>query len=690
MQPLRCLYLVLSCAPAMAQAATLSQFGIEGVPSLVARWPTTTVGRLLAEPAVAACWRLGAQRLQSRLERQDLLLRAARSENVELAHWAVARLPAIAMRRALAKIEVADLQALAWSMTEPPAGEDPASWWSVACAPRADGRLATIFEAEVRALSTWPSWAECEGVKINGSPARAFVSQPTDHERFAFAPQSPARCWMAHMPNAFYFGGGLVDQFGSLGPATISATPGVTFTGNLARHAELFATRGGMAGRISSLGIDPATLRWHVGMQGENLHEEVAVEYGGTPRGAFGSLLRSRTAAPPQALPAGALLQLRFALEPGHLLAAIETLAGIEIGWSPAARQELDRVLTGGVALGLGAPARGALLPRLYASFGAADVDGLQTLLAVIAPGSRRQVVLDGTNCTVCTVPGLPATIHPTFGIRNGVLHVTESLASMTSLLAAQRTGALAMAIGAAPLPPGDDESMTGFDLTCDDAGLYSAWYENWLPWLERTRPTTWPEPLLDRDDMPRPEVVAPLLGGSRGVLRRTDHGIALHMHGPLGGPLLASLGMAYGPLLSGWFHADEVTPYVIEELTQARLRQAWHALDVWRVAHGTWPARLGDLIAAGELAAEVLILPDDPHVEASTGRDGLRVRSSFRYFPTPPKLAGHENLGSIVMIAIAPSRQGRLMLIDDGSVVRLADPSIQRAVDRLLRATRP
>lgn len=690
MQSLRRLCLLFSCAPAVAQAATLSQLDIEGVPALVAQRSTATVGELLAEPSVAACWRLGAQHLRERLERQDLLLRAARSANVELAHWAVAHLPAIAMWRVLAKIDVADLQSLAWSLTEPAGGEELTSRWSVACTPRADGRLAAIFEAEVRALSTWPSWTEYEGGKVDGLPARAFVSQPTDRERFVFAPQSPARCWMVHMPNAFYFGGGRPDRSVSRGPATLSATPGFTFTLDLARHSELFATRGGMASRIHGLGIDPATLRWCIGMQGKNLHEEVAVDFEGTPRGALGSLLCSRAAAPPQALPAGALLQLRFAMEPGQLLAAIEQLTGIDIALSSTAREELDRVLTGGVTLGLGAPARGACLPRLYASFGTADDDRLQALLAAIAPGSQRQVVLDGMTCTVCTVPGLPITIHPTFGLRNGVLHVTESLASMKSLLAAQRTGAVAMAIGEAPLPPGDAEPMTGLELTCDNAALYTAWHESWLPWLERTRPATWPEPLLDRDDMPRPEVVAPLLGGSRGALRRTDHGITLHMHGPLGGPLLTSLCMAYGPLLSGWLHADEVTPYVVEQLTRTRLLQAWSALGAWRETHGTWPEQLGDLVAAGNLPAEVLTLPDDAHVEASTSRDGSRLRSSFRYFSTPLRLTGHEDLGGIAMIAVAPSRNGRMMLIDDGSVIRLADPSVQRAIERLLRATKP
>ena len=697
MNPLRCLALTILCLPTDAQSpapaflpeSVLSECSVDGIPQLVAHWPASAFARLLAEPEVMACWHLGAGRLHARLEHQRLVLGAARDERVELEPWAVARLPGTAIWQTLAGLQFTDVERLACSITGRAKGDELLTIWSLICAPRDDGRLAAVFEVALRGLSTRPGWRECDGIKIDGLPARAFVSLPTDRQLMAFAPQDPARCWLLHMPNAFYFGEGTPDQCGRLGTTSEAQATGITFTCDLARQSELFSSRVGLANGIAAFGVQPKGIRWRMRVHGEQFHEEVSVDFDDAPRGALGSLLHLRAAAPPQALPAGSLLQLRLALDPGHLLMAIEKLAGIAVPLSASAKDELASALTGGMSLGIGAPRRGTWVPRLYASFGIADAERLQSLLEGSGPVVRRAVVHDGVHCTVCTVPGLPATVHPTFAVSQGVLHVTESLASMQALISAQRSGATAMEIADAPRPTVDGEPVPEFELRCDSAALYTAWYESWLPWFERNRPTTWPEPLLARDEMPRPAVVAPFLGSSRGVLRRTEHGITFHVLGPMGGPIMTSFVLAYGPTLSGWFPDDELTSHVAEQLTRARLRQVWLALDGWRETHGAWPARLDELVAAGKLGQEVLILPGDSQAETLTLLDGAPVRSSFRYLPTPTKVTGWENHGDIVLIAIAPNRQGRLMLADDGSVIRLGEPSAQRVVDGILAATK-
>jgi hypothetical protein len=242
------------------------------------------------------------------------------------------------------------------------------------------------------------------------------------------------------------------------------------------------------------------------------------------------------------------------------------------------------------------------------------------------------------------------------------------------------------MDVGEAPQPEGPGEVLPTFDLRCDEAALYRAFHEVWLPLYALMPDTaTGAVPMLRRDDMPSPEAVARHVGKSRGILRKNGQCYTVQHLGALGGPEAAALAMTWGPIVAGFFHEDWQTDQLVTAIARQKLEAVWPALEAYKREKGGWPATLGELFAAGKLPADALLVPGDDAAEpvALPAGDTRSVKSSFRYFPNTVKVGDQGESAGTLLIAIAPSRHHRAMLTIDGQVPETWGEENRLAIDK-------
>jgi hypothetical protein len=318
-------------------------------------------------------------------------------------------------------------------------------------------------------------------------------------------------------------------------------------------------------------------------------------------------------------------------------------------------------------------PAPGGVVPRLFATLSLQDEAAARALLPQVFGKSSKQVEYDGVALTTVDGTDMPPAFQPTCCVHEGRLHLTESVASMRALLKAQRDGVDAMHVGDVPAPEGPGAPLTTFDLRWDEAAIYRAFRDVWLPLYEIAMgPAGEPmKPLLRRDDLPRADVVAPHLGAGRGVLLRDGNTWMLRQTGTLGGPLLAALAMAWGPIASGYANNDFVVESLGREVGKRRLEAVWPALQAFFEQHERWPNDLGELFTAAKLPADALWVPGDELAEAvpmPAGHAGT-VRSSFKYSAPPVDFdTGHGRVRAL-FVELRHRPYNRLVLADDGSL---------------------
>jgi hypothetical protein len=287
------------------------------------------------------------------------------------------------------------------------------------------------------------------------------------------------------------------------------------------------------------------------------------------------------------------------------------------------------------------------------------------------------------------TIPGAPGALQPTWCRLDGVLHVAESGLSMRAFLKARAQGGDAMDVGDAPLPQGAGDALAGFDLRCDQQALYRTFHKVWLPLLKLIPDDGELAPLLQEQDMPPPDAVAPLLGKSRGVLRKDGATWRLQQLGALGGVETAALAMTWGPLVSGVFHRDYWLGQVASAVARQQLEAVWTALEAFQKAHQRWPNDLGELFADPKLQPDALLLPGDdaPETVALPAGDTRVVKTSFRYFGKPVTVAdGQGNNLQVLLIAIRPQRYYRPMLTDQGAVPQIWGSDSHKPIDQFGR----
>jgi hypothetical protein len=680
---------ILAVAPAAAQGAPtfvpaphLVRFAAEGVPTLLDALPSSSIGRLLAEPETAAAFAAGLARYRTMAEqRLELIAATIQNPPPDLDPWVQAQLATQIGWRAAHGIELGDVQRLELlALAAPPDEPMPRLTMTLAPTPKAEGRCATHFQRCVRELQAGSLWQH---------DARSrFAGQPID----SFSPATPAPedapgrgrtdAWFLHLPGVFAFGTGSAETCGAYAPAPARPPAQLLVEMDTAAYVAMFAAEmGGTPPEFAAIGLgNLRLLRWRLRFAQGRVLDELEAVATDHPTGLIGALLGGSAAPPPQRVPEPALAQLRCSVDVRLLVEAIEGFAGEAL--PGALRDAMTKAFTGGLSLGVGAPPRGGVEPRVCVSLGIRDDAALESLLAAVAAaGTTKNVTYDGVACTVLTLPDMPAAFQPTWCRRDGALHVTNSGLGMRAFLRAQGAEPLALDGDEAPIADGPGDLVPHFDLRWDERALYAAFHQHWLPLLAML-PTGDSPPLLRSTEMPSPDAVAPLLGKGRGVLRRDGSTFVLQQLAPLGGLHTAALAMLWGPLLSGGFHHDYGIDVLALAHARARLETAWAALEAFRQQHGRWPKDLPELIADRRLPADALLLPGDPFAEDVPMPGGAPRRSSFRYFAPPVEAVINGEAHRLLLVGIAPRRYQRPMLTDQGELPDCWGEESMRPID--------
>lgn len=639
----------------------------DDIPALLQQFPNTAVGRLYADPEVTTAFGTGLARYRQLAAANDALYAAA--EAAGLMHAGHLH------RKVFRWLDPHDLQRAALMALLPGEGQVvPNTVALIAPVPKASGRLSRLFDEYAKSLARCPELVPVPEGKVLGFAGHVFTNKVEDTpDRFPrFESQG---FWLVNLPGLFAGGEGLPEHSGAIGPAPKSTGPHISLAMNLKAYVEMFAGMGGgMPASFKALGFDELErLQWRVSFLGERILDEIAVDVGETPAGLVGALLRGNATPPAQPLPTGAIAQLRVAIDLPLLLDSLKTLSDGELALPEEIQKDLLATCDGGLAIGIAAPAPGGVVPRLFLSLRIADDKALDRLLGKLTQSGlqAKENTYEGVPCTVLRADGMPAALQPTFCRIDGMLHVAESGLSMRALMKALKAGSEGIDVAGVPLPEGPGEILPNLELRCDDAALYRAFREVWLPLYAATASDPTHRPLLVAADMPEAAVVTPLLGRSRGVLRRDGRRWVLQQVGPLGGVALAALAMTWGPIVSGSFHYDYETEQIAKQIAKQKLETIAEAIAACQKDKGKRPATLGELFVAAKLADDALLVPGDVLAEefALPGDDGRKVRSSFRYFPDAVTIDLNGNETKVVLIAIAPCSWGRPVLTADGDM---------------------
>lgn len=647
---------------------------LDDVPGLLASLEKTSLGRLLADPDTAAAFQLGANRLRTMRQRTTLLARAAREEQLQLDAWYRNDLADDLFWEILQQLEPGDVRSAGFGGVSAGGRIRLSTAGYLRVHPRAEGRCTRLFDFAAKELRKDANLVALEGTKFEGFPVHAFTPSEADTDGL---PPGYARLgpWMMHVPGTFAFGEGSPEQCGRLASAA-PAAPGVGLRLDLAGYVQQFQGQGmALPAEFQIFGLDKiASFAWTGRFEDGHVLDTMSLSFADAPSGLLPCLWSGKAPLPKQALPDGGLMQLRLSIDVPELL---RTLGQLVPGGLPAPLADgLQKVLTGGAALAVVAPAQGGYIPRLYATFDLADAAALAPLLQFVLPPDlkSRQITYDGVVCTSLQFEGMPPGLQPTWCVLDGRLHLAETPLSMRAFLKAQKGDGDGIDTSGAPsLAKPTGEPVPGFDLRADLAAVYRSFHETWLPLLELTmvRAGSDQSPLVTRNELPDPDDLAPLLGTVRGELRRTGNEVRLQCLGPLGGPFAAAFAMTYGPILSENIHRDYATELYDQELSKRRLETLWTALQAFQQQHQRWPKDLAELVVDRKLAADALLVPGDDKAELvpmPAGTPG-EVRSSFTFHPDGETMAVNGQDQKVLLSRKKARYGGRLVLCLDGTI---------------------
>ncbi|MEZ5962545.1 MAG: hypothetical protein R3F56_01750 [Planctomycetota bacterium] len=652
---------------------------VAGIPELFADLPATRLGRMLADPDVAAAFAKGRARWQDLARQEAEVLAAGRKMNlVDLDTTSGAFVH---------QVDPHDLQRLdllAYAQGEPPI---PRTIAIVQTQPRGEGRVTRLFDDHVERMRACTDALPGGEATVDGVPVHSLTRrEPKDRNMLPFVRPAP---WFVHLPGTFVLGEG---EIGSAGRMDEIAAPVAGATLELNLHTYL---RLGVFGELpaevaTGLGLDEIqNLRWQLGFRDEEIVEDVEILLSGAARGFLAALVNGKGKLPAQPLPSGALLQVRLAIDIKALIEAIARVVISDMDSEPGRFvRDIGAAFDGSLALAVCAPKPG-VIPRLYLTLGIADDEALDRVLAHLGSLGVAQKTgeRDGMTYTALEIPGLPSLLQPTFVRRDGALHIAENGVSLRALVKALDAGGEAMDVGSAAPPDGDGEVVPGFDLRFDPGALYHAFHRHWLPLytMAIAAEPSGAEPLVLASELPEPDVVAQHLRPLRGALRRGEHGFVLRQSGTLGGVFAHALAFAWPTMLSRNAGNRWQVERLQREIAKERLLALAPAFASFKQAQGRWPASLAELADSTQLDADALLIPGDDGTEEVVlpGTPARTLRTSFRYFPQPVKV---DTIGQgaceVLLVAISPCRYQRRMLTVDGFVPDLWDDVCTRPID--------
>jgi len=545
------------------------------------------------------------------------------------------------------------------------------------CGPRYEGQWTQAFEREAAMLRKAPWFQQDVNGKVGGYPA--YVFEPVAREDDDSTPYRAKNVWMLHVPGTFVYATGAPPVDASYAPPGDDAPAEVRLTMDLKGYVEMFQNGRALPPDFVALGFDKLkSLSWSGRVVGDLLLDEFAVELtDADPTGFVGMLVRGDAPPPAQALPDGAVFQLRTSIA---MDALGELLEGLPIGLPNDLIPMVQSTFDGGVSIGVCAPLPGGVIPRLYASLHLADAKKFGELVTNLLPRSgleTKQVTYEGVSCTILKIPDAPQGIQPAWCVLDGALHIAESGRSLRSLLKARADGVVAMDSGDAKLPEGPGERIETFEMCLDEAELYRCYHEIWLPLFELMNDS---QTAFTRDDMPEPDVVAELLGKSRGAMFRDDNRFVLRHLGALGGPETAAIAMTWGPILTADMR-DYTTEQLATQVTQHKARRLFEAFEAFEQREKRLPNDLAELIVAQKLDVRELSLPGAT-CEQVTLPDGREVPTAFRYFPQKMMVDSFNEAFDALLIEIAPRSYERVFLAKDGSLPSVYGEAAQQSID--------
>jgi prepilin-type processing-associated H-X9-DG protein len=684
-------------APTFVPKPHLMRCAAEDVPKLLEQLQASAVGKLLADAEVAAAFATGLEHYRELANRREAVLTFARTHEIELEPWVRANFAYADGHAAVRQLDLADMQRIELCAILAEEQPIPHAVVTLSCRPRAEGRWTALFERYAKAMADSKQWKQDAEAKFGGFPVWLFA--PADGggdqaQMGQFGDSESTRAWLLHLPGLFAFGSHSPDACGVL--ADPSARPPAQVVGemDLTTYVAMFKRlMGGAPSEFTALGFDTLTrIQWCFSFDGSRILDEIEVELVDEPKGLVGALLAGKAALPAQPLPAGALAQLRCGVDLPMLLECAQT-AGLGQLLPDQPAKLVRSAFTGGVAIGVCAPAPGGMIPRVYLSLGIADEKAAGDLLASLVEGGKtKEVTYEDVPCTVLELPGAPPALQPSWCRIGGALHVAESPLSLRAFLKARAEagdkGGDAMDVGDAPLPKGAGDLVPSVDVRCDEQQLYSTFHKVWLPLLKLVAERGQEQPLLGEKEMPSPDAVLPHLGKSRGVLRRDGKVFRLQQLGALGGVEAAALAMVWGPFLSGLFHSDWTIEQVESAIGKHQLQTVWAALETFQKDNKRWPNDLAELFADKKLPVDALLMPGDGKAEvvALPAGDTRTVKASFRYFKDGVEVNVNGNRQKMLLIGIAPRRHGRPMLGVDGSIPEIWGEDSTRVIQAFVK----
>ncbi len=667
------------------------QIAVYDAPRLLAAAEGTALGRLFAEADVAAAFAIGKQGyLEPVAQWQQLVNRLRKFDPRE---------GDVATRAELAMFEIDWRDVHTWIASSTPiwpeneAAPAELQWPTMAVSfvlvPTSSGRerLAARFEALVGDLrQDVPAGMKlAETQTAFERPAlRLEIDDEAPPQHMGMVSFGPPTPWWLLGTEDFFAAGSMAPQTGGRLEARENGPPRVEMRVDIGQYLRMITVFEDDDETVSTvleaLGLDKVatlTLCWSV--EDGQIREDVSVGLKAEPGGLLGALLRGMAPLPPQPLPDGALLQVRTAFDVEALTRSVDallTVAELDTLTELELAEDIERAWTGGAALAIGCPAKGAVVPRLFASFGIVDEAALGRLLERLHqhPGLEiKERELEGAKTVQLQFEGLPQGLQPTYALVDGTIHFAESPATLRALLRAKADGAPpALDVGDARRGDGPGVPMPGFELRFDGAAIHATLHDVWMPLASPMLAISDSKPLVPLDEMPEPDVVGPHLSRGRGVLRVADDHATLVMFGALGGPDGHAIATAFGPLLSTNFQMG--WQWLLEDLRNRianhHARAVHTALTAFEKRTGKRAASLGELVGSPELPdASVLALDGDTGAEPVIV-DGKEVaRSSFRYYPEGLQVEADGETIKARLIAVKGTGWWRVALDAEGGV---------------------
>lgn len=429
------------------------------------------------------------------------------------------------------------------------------------------------------------------------------------------------------------------------------------------------------------------TVRAGVAADGPDIREKLILDMKETGKGLLASLrpIPKQGEGVPPVLPAldPELVHVRGSFDPQKILDAFLGLAdkAKEDGEFDEEDEKLiarmRRVFDafhGGMSMIFAAPKFGLPIPRMVFAFGIADEEAYREALAEVKERMEGigfdEVEYKEVRITTVKIPNNPSPIVPAFAVVDGALVISDSPATLRSLVSAKSDGTESRG----PVSPEDRRDA----LVCryDSKEIFKLMYEKALPLvqlglgqLQRSTGMT-SQPLLNLAELPQSTLIAKYLGEGSARITWTGKGLEMTAASPLGDPLaalMASIIVPLTPLFTG-MSLDETRGMWEERVCRARVEKIYEAIVLHRGTFGAgkrYPDSLGELVTRGLIEDDdMFLVPSDKDpttIEYETEFGDIEeISVSYNYLPNSKLVVKKSDLdsGSILgTIAGAPLR---------------------------------